>query len=320
MIRNIFFCMLLTGLTMLGEEQMIKIGGLTMDAAKVKELGLTFENVVITIPELKKDYDFLWIADIHVISEDLSEVAEKDMNVVKSRIDKTFRNRHSGKTSLEVWRGLPDVINTSGADGVLLGGDICDFGSLASMRELKAGFERWKVPFLFARADHDTEPWWMSSKPRAEMNELGKAIDGNPDMLVMEFDDLIVAGFNNATSNLTPAGLARFKEIYVKKKPIILVTHVPIRSELDTSLSDECMRRDDQKRDLTWGAKCFYSPNAVTAEFLKLVCADDSPVRAVLAGHLHYRWEGPLTPKIRQYLFTPGFTGNLGVISLRRAQ
>ena len=79
------------------------------------------------------------------------------------------------------------------------------------------------------------------------------------------------------------------------------------------------MRRDCQKRDFTWGAKCFYSPNAVTAEFLKMVCADNSPVRAVLAGHLHYRWEGQLIPKIRQYLFTL-ITGNLGVISLRRAQ
>ena len=291
---------------------------LNIDEETAKKLGLTFETIEIKVDGLKKDYAFLWVADLHVIAEDLSEVEEKSMNIVKSRIDKTFRNPNNGKTALENWQMMPEVFNKSGADAVLFGGDICDFSTLASIRALKEGMHKFTIPYMYARADHDISSWWLATRYTKDINELEKSIDGNEPVQVLEFDDLMVVSFNNATSNMSEAGLKRFKEAYAKRKPIIINTHVPINSLVDTSLGDKCMKDDVKHRNLTWGKGCFYNPNAYTQEFLDLVCAPDSPVVTVLAGHLHFPWHSMLTDKISQHLFVPAFKGNIGVILVKK--
>ena len=292
---------------------------LNIDEETAKRLGLTFETIEIKIDGLKKDYAFLWIADLHVIANDLSEVEEKSMNIVKSRIDKTFRNPNNGLTSLENWQMMPEVFNKSGADAVLFGGDICDFSTLASIRALKEGMHKLTIPYMYARADHDISSWWLATRYTKEINELEKSIDGNDPVQVLEFDDLMVVSFNNATSNMSEAGLKRFKEVYAKRKPIIINTHVPFNSLVDKDYAEMCMSRDlPQRRNLSWGKDCYYKPNAFTQEFLNMVCAADSPVVTVLAGHLHFPYHGMLTDKISQHLFVPAFKGNIGVILVKR--
>ncbi len=296
----------------------LKKTALNIDEATATKLGLTFETIEIQLDGLKKDYAFLWIADLHVIAEDLSEVEEKSMNIVKSRIDKTFRNPNNGKTALENWQMMPEVFNKSGADAVLFGGDICDFSTLASIRVLKEGMHKFTIPYMYARADHDISSWWLATRYTKEINELEKSIDGNEPVQVLEFDDLAVVSFNNATSNMSEAGLKRFKEIYAKRKPIIINTHVPFNSLVDKDYAEMCMSKDSQRRNLSWGKDCFYKPNAYTQEFLDLVCSEDSPVVTVLAGHLHFPYHGMLTNKISQHLFVPAFKGNIGVILVKR--
>ena len=99
---------------------------------------------------------------------------------------------------------------------------------------------------------------------------------------------------------------------------VLLITHVPFHSLVDPSLGEKSASRDGQKRNLTWRKGCYYSPNATTQDFLDLVCANDSPVFAVLAGHLHFSWHGQLTKRTSQHLFEPSYRGNIGVISIKR--
>ncbi len=289
---------------------------LNIDEATATKLGIVFETVDIEIEGLKKDYNFLWIADFHLIADDISEVEEKSVSVIQKRLH-TFSSPYNGKSSLENWKLFPECLNKSGADAVLFGGDICDFGSLANIRDLKEGMHKLTVPYMYARADHDVAPWWLASKKTEEVNELEKSIDGYDPVLVLEFDDLMVVGFNVSTSNMTAAGLARFKEVYAKRKPIILVTHVPINSLVDSTLGDICMKRDSKQRNLTWGDDCSYKPNTYTREFIDLVCAENSPVKTVLAGHLHFPWHGMLTKTISQHLFVPSYKGNIGVVRVK---
>ena len=171
---------------------------------------------------------------------------------------------------------------------------------------------------MYARADHDISSWWLATRYTKEINELEKSIDGNEPVQVLEFDDLMVVSFNNATSNMSEAGLKRFKEAYAKRKPIIINTHVPFNSLVDKDYAEMCMSKDSQRRNLSWGKDCFYKPNAFTQEFLDMVCAEDSPVVTVLAGHLHFPYHGMLTNKISQHLFVPAFKGNIGVILVKR--
>lgn len=283
-----------------------------------KRLGLTFENVELEVAGLKRDYVFLWIADLHVIAEDISEVAPADLETVLARREKAFRNPKSKLTSLQIWQQIIACLNQSAADAVLLGGDICDFGSLANIQAIKDGLAQLTKPYLYARADHDIAPWWLAERKPDEVNALERSIDGNDPVQVLEAEDLLVVSFNVSTSNLTEEGLKRFKQVYSKGKPILLITHVPFHSQVDPSLGEKSISRDGKDRNLTWGKECFYSPNGTTQEFLDLVCAKDSPVFAVLAGHLHFSWHGPLTKQTSEHLFEPAYRGNIGVISLKR--
>ena len=293
---------------------------LGIDEATAKEIGLVFENVEIEVEGLKRDYLFLWIADLHVITDDLSEVAPDELETVKARRDKAFRNSQTKLSALEVWQRLIPVLNRSNADAVLLGGDICDFGSLSNIQAIKDGLAQLTKPYLYARADHDISPWWLAERKLDEVAALEQSIDGNEPVQVLEAEDLMVVSFNVSTSNLPAEGLKRFKEVYAKGKPILLVTHVPIYTPLAVSLGLESMSRDSQQRNLTWGKGCYYSPNATTQEFLDMVLAEDSPVVGVMAGHLHFPWRGSLTLRTTQYLCGAAYQGKIGVISLKRKE
>ncbi len=304
--------------TMYAEEKPIPQtkSALNIDEATAAKLGIVFETVEIEVEGLKKDYAFLWMADFHLIADDISEVEEKSVNVIQKRLH-NFTSPYNGKSSLENWKLLPDCINKSGADAILFGGDICDFGSLANIRALKEGMHKLTFPYMYARADHDVAPWWLAAKKPEEVNELEKSIDGYAPVLVLEFDDLMIVGINVSTSNMTAAGLARFKEAYAKRKPIILVTHVPIDPLVEPRVGEVYKERDPKRRNLTWGDDCYYKPNAYTREFIDLVCAEDSPVKTVLAGHLHFSWHGMLTKTISQHLFVPSYKGNIGIIRVK---
>lgn len=284
-----------------------------------KELGLNYTPVEIRIEGLKRDYLFIWLSDLHVIADDMSEAAEKDLNILLSRRDKSFLNRQTKQTALWLWNRLPECLNVSGADAILLGGDICDVGALANVKELQAGFKKFTVPYMYTRADHDVSPWWLKDdkERKAQLAVMEKEIDGNEDMMVIEYEDLIVAGFNMSTSNLTKKGLEKFREIYAKNKPIILVSHVPLNSPLDPSFGEACMNRDSAKRNLTWGEGCYYKPNAETKALLDLVYEKDSHVKAVLGGHLHCDGECQITPTVYQHIFKAAFNGTLGIISVK---
>jgi hypothetical protein len=105
----------------------------------IKDYGLAFEHVKIEIKGLKRNYNFLWLSDLHVISEDLSEIELPKRKMIAYRRDKRFANAKSGKNPVTLWRALPKMLNNSGANMIFLGGDICDYGSIENMKILKEG-------------------------------------------------------------------------------------------------------------------------------------------------------------------------------------
>ena len=100
-----------------------------------------------------------------------------------------------------------------------------------------------------------------------------------------------------------------------KGKPIIIVTHVPLHSEVDSTL-DEISRAIWQDRNLSWGPDTSYVPNETTQKLMDLIYAEDSPVVEVLAGHLHFTWDGMITDKIHEHVFSPAFSQNIGLITI----
>ena len=274
------------------------------------DFGISTEEVSIHIPGLKNEYIFLWMSDLHIVTEN-NEIVAEDLETVAGRRE-SFKNA-VGMYSDDYWLQLSDVLDTWGVDAFFFGGDMIDHAANANIACLKQGLDGLETPYLYVRADHDYAPYYCEVQDMDAVAALHAGIDGYEEVSLIEFDDLCIVGINNSTMQLTETGLQKFKDIYAKGKPIILVTHVPLNSLCDTSLEEQSKEMWGD-RALVWGEDCTYKPDGITQEFLDMVYAKDSQVKEVLGGHLHFSWDGKLTEYTDQHVFAPSYTGNIGVV------
>ena len=272
--------------------------------------GISTEEVYVNISGLEKEYTFLWLSDLHIITE-CDEIAVEDQETVTSRRE-SFKNT-VGMYSDEFWLQLSKALDAWSADAIFFGGDMIDHAANANIACLKEGLDKLETPYLYVRADHDYAPYYCAVKDEAAVAGLQAEIDGYEEITLIEFEDLCLVGINDSTRPITVAALQEMKDICAKGKPIILVTHVPLNSLCDTSLEEESKAVWDG-RALVWGANCAYTPDGTTQEFMDLIYAEDSPVKEVLAGHLHFTWDGQLTENTREHVFSSAYLGNIGVV------
>ena len=176
-------------------------------------------------------------------------------------------------------------------------------------------------------------------------------VDGDfADVMTMEFADFIVAGWNNSTAQMTEAGLAKMREVFAQGKPVILLTHVPIQPLVEaavtaTDATSQASVTAETATDATGQAKAtastitlttasqevwngnallwgragtgtFYVPNETTAAFLEMIYNDNTPVVEILCGHLHFSWDGQVTPKVHEHVFGPAMERCMGVVTI----
>lgn len=274
------------------------------------DFGISTEEIEINISGLEKEYTFLWLSDLHIITEN-DEIAAEDIETVAGRRE-SFKNT-VGMYSDEFWMQLSDALDAWSADALFFGGDMIDHAANANIACLKEGLHKLETPYLYVRADHDYAPYYCAIKDDAAVAGLHAEIDGYEEISLIEFEDLCLVGINDSTRSISAAALQEMKDICAKGKPIILITHVPLNSLCDTSLEEESKAVWDG-RALIWGENCTYVPDGTTQEFMNLVYAEDSPVKEVLAGHLHFTWDGQLTENTGEHVFSSAYLGNIGVI------
>ena len=139
------------------------------------------------------------------------------------------------------------------------------------------------------------------------------------DVEVMDCGEFLIAGVSDSTSQMRPEGLEHIRHVFDMGKPVILIQHVPMDFGMDEELRERSRQSWDD-RVLLWGDDTHYEADEVTQAYLDLVRAPGSPVRAVLAGHLHFRHEGPLNERIRQYIFNPAYTGEAAILKVCGAE
>lgn len=275
---------------------------------------------------------YLLLNDLHMLltTDDATEEYWQTINDRYANWALTSTGVHSADT----WQNISAIVDAFGADGILMAGDMIDFASATNYDLFQRGLDKISTPILYARADHDTTAWYNSDgsytndDAKSAQNELraGNAADGDAltgmmeqnDVMVWDKGEYYIMAWNNSTGQLTEAGLSVAKEIFAEGKPIILVTHVPINSPVDDGLYEASKEFDDRDRAKLWGENCLYIPNDVTQNFIDMVVAEDSPVCAVLSGHLHFAYETRLNSHLTEYVFDPTFAGNMVRISVVR--
>ena len=276
-----------------------------------------FDEKEIEIPGLQKEYTIAVVNDQHIIVEDGDYAKEKEEEV-DSRYG-LFCNEE-GVHSSDAWQGIVEEVNDLQPDGVVLDGDMIDFFSQANLDCLMEGLKEIEAPAMYLRADHDLASWYSDTLTSKEISKKEKAAWEMDSVMVQDYDEFLVVGINNNTSQISKKGLKKIKEVWQKGKPVILAMHVPLQSQLSDDL-DKASKEVWQDRALIWGNKdCYSEPNERTQEFLDMVFAENSPVVAVIGAHLHFAHEDQLNDKIVQYVFDASYKGTVGVIKVKAAE
>lgn len=283
-----------------------------IQAASPKTQAAVIEKEII-IPGISGEYTFAVVNDQHIIVPDDDILSEKKEDI--NQRHELFQSEN-GVYSSDLWQELPEQINTYEPDGVILNGDMIDYFSISNFENLQSGLEKITAPVMYLRADHDLGIWYHDNISKDTRRELEYSLDNFDKVMTQEFNDFMIVGINNNTSQISEKALEALKEIWKKEKPVILALHVPLKSQIDDSLS-EASKESWGDRSLLWGNDCYYEPDEVTQEFLDMVFAEDSPVAAVLGAHLHFPFEDKLNENITQYTLEASYKGYITLFTVK---
>ncbi len=271
--------------------------------AQREQSNLQLETVDLVVPGVTGDYTFLFLSDTHVEteSEDNTEQVEE---YAKER-NTGFVNAN-GVTSWEQFPRWMDLPNEYQVDAVLLGGDIIDSPSESNLAFLKKELSTLQMPYLFALGNHDwTYPWnYMTEEGKEEYLPLLSEAVGNTAFSKLEFPDLVIAAVDDSTDQVNEDAISGAESTMQEGKPVILMMHVPLYNE----------ELAEQAKEI-WGnpivlGKGGIEPDETSQKLLDMVYDENSPVAAVLAGHVHFRAQGNLNDHIVQIVSDGSFTGN----------
>lgn len=245
----------------------------------------------IAIPGISREYNLLFLTDNHMVLPE-TEASQEIMDYSDQRLA-----QFTEETGIVSSDQFLSWISSSGEwklDALLLGGDIIDSPSPANISYLNDSLEQLEIPYIYAPGNHDwTYPWeYMTEKGKKEylpllspyMVSVKNEFSKNTAFHTLEFDDFIIAAINNSDNQIPPEALEGYKKIAEKGKPVLLLLHVPFYTQ---PLLDKTSSVWQNSVVLGGGIHGGVYPNDVSAEFIGLITAKDSPVAAVLAGHVH---------------------------------
>lgn len=243
------------------------------------------QDETIVIPGLSKNYSYLYLTDAHTVvlnEEDSEQVNE----YATQRLEEfTFQNQYTSKEQFDNWMEYMKKLNL---DGLLLGGDIIDSPSKGNLEYLQIELSQISIPYLYNLGNHDwTYPWeYMTDLSKTTyLPLLSPMLQDSPAIQTLENDEFIIVAVDNSSNQINDEALQEYKEILNMKKPVILMLHVPLLTQSVLTKAKETWPSGVVLGGGNYGG---IYPDEVSTEFIELTTQDNSPVVAVLAGHVHF--------------------------------
>jgi predicted MPP superfamily phosphohydrolase len=295
---------------------LILIAVISLSGCGQSNIPVNITQEIVDIDGLEKEFNIFFLADSHI---SLCDDRDPDLIEKASQRSPMFK-----ADDIEAWDRFDALINSiSDEDILILGGDIIDSAMYASIDHVDNKLKKLKIPYIYSMGNHDFEYGSEYFSPAAYEEYLPRLDDMRDDTpyQIREYDDLIIFAADDDNSQISSPILEAYKEVASKKKPIILIVHVPIEPVTgDDSLTEKCKEvwgaSADNKSRVTMGVNGCY-PNDITREFLDLVLSDDSPVALVLAGHIHFYHKDMLNDDIVQIVTGAAFEGDALRVTLK---
>lgn len=273
----------------------------------------------IIIEGLGGEYEFLYLTDTHMIVQD-----EEDSQQIKDNAKVRYEEFHNGEgvPSAEQFDEWMSLANEEELDGVLLGGDIIDYPSEANIQHLRENLDTLQMPYVYTLGNHDwTYPWEYMTMTGLEtyLPMLDEFVEGNSAVHSRDYGEFVVVAVDNSSNQINDAALEECERIFAEGKPVILMLHVPIATQSVLGRAKEVW-----SGGVVLGAGNYGGiyPNETSQKFMDMITAEDSPVAAVLAGHVHFYdkdyIDGP--KRVLQIVGDGGFKGSAVWITVRGAE
>ncbi len=273
------------------------------------ESSILFDEKNITIDGMTNEYEVWFFADSHIIISD-DEASDEVLNYAKER--KELFTNDTQTDSSQILEQFIVKANQEKPDIILFGGDIIDFPSDANITFLQEQLSKLTVPYLFVTGNHDwTYPWeYMTEEGAAKyrplldgiINSSNQELEkdnsnnrksvlsmlGNSYYGIVEFEDVVFLAVDDSANQVAAQAKEGIELAYSLEKPIILVQHVPFSTENLIAKAKE-----NWGNPVTIGMQVHggIAPNDISADLFLKAYDDDSQIKAVLAGHVHFAYE-----------------------------
>jgi len=250
---------------------------------RVVEDTITEEKLVID--GLQEEYAILFLTDTHMIVSSETD-NEQVVSNAKERLP-MFQNEQ-GISSAEQFPVWMEYAVANDIDAVLFGGDIIDYPSEANLTYLQKNLDTLNMPYLYAPGNHDwTYPWeYMTERAKEEYRPLLKPfMEENTAIHSLDMGEFIVVAIDNSTNQVDDLVLEEYQNILALGKPVIVVAHVPF---LTQSVLTKARENWNSPVVIGGGNYGGIYPNETSAAFVQATTGKESPVVAVLAGHVHF--------------------------------
>ena len=264
------------------------------------------ERVEINAKGVKRSYRFLHISDAHV-----AVASENASDEERALAEKQAKRWSLGVlTSTCAFEEMLKYVRHVRPDALLIAGDAVDYQDEATadwMGRRLAALKNEGIDTLYAFGNHEGASY-VESIPdyRAYYYLYSDVMGGDPSFQIMDLGDLLIVAVEDSMRDITESQLERMRSVIAEAKEreisIILLLHIPIFAD---ELAPGVLK--------IWGPSFMLGSLAEDSptvhEFCNLIKSEDSPIAAVLAGHIHYSQKGYVSQGRMQYVSAPAFEG-----------
>ena len=278
---------------------------------------LDIREFTLHIPGLKSRYRFLHITDSHLLLYDEKTQTPERNDYYAPRVEMFM---HRGRTTTEYFEALwayalahQEEGDPQKLDGVLLTGDIIDFPSPENLAFLRSQLAKLSIPYVYVMGNHDWSyfddyhtPYSMVAE-RPLLNEFSA---GNVHVHKVKIGELTFVAVDDTLDMYEEGVEQALSEALKGEAHVLLMQHIPLYIP---SLHEDTVKK--WKSDLNLGGgDVDRSDNWRNVK--NTILAENSPVRALITGHLHFWHEDSLEGKIPQFVTALAACGNASIFTI----